>query len=209
MVCYRLSIKRGVVGDQDDMSWAKIAAVALTALLLAGPASAQSTGLGGQNFVQAVRDRDGNKAMELLQSRGPTVLNARDEKGETGLIVAISRRDDDWAMFILAKGADPNVAARSSGDTPLIAAARVGYAAAASELIALKAKVDAINRMGETALIVAVQQRHVSIVRLLIAAGADPDKADTAAGFSARDYARRDTRSRAILKLIEAAKPKA
>ena len=63
--------------------------------------------------------------------------------------------------------------------------------------------------MGETALIVAVQQRQVPIVKLLLAAGADPDQADSAAGYSARDYAKRDNRSREILKLIEAKKPKA
>jgi ankyrin repeat protein len=63
--------------------------------------------------------------------------------------------------------------------------------------------------MGETALIVAVQQRHTEIVKLLLAAGADPDRSDSAAGYSARDYAKRDTRSRDMLKLIEAKKPKA
>ena len=63
--------------------------------------------------------------------------------------------------------------------------------------------------MGETALIVAVQQRQLPMVRTLLAAGANPDKADSAAGLSARDYAARDTRSRDILQAIEAKKPKA
>ena len=53
--------------------------------------------------------------------------------------------------------------------------------------------------MGETALIVAVQQRQPPVVKLLLEAGANPDKADHAAGYSARDYAKRDTRSREIL----------
>jgi hypothetical protein len=42
----------------------------------------------------------------------------------------------------------------------------------------------------------------------LLAAGANPDKTDNAAGYSARDYAARDNRSRDIFKLIEAKKPK-
>jgi uncharacterized protein len=46
------------------------------------------------------------------------------------------------------------------------------------------------------------------LVRLLLAAGANPDKTDNAAGLSARDYAARDTRSRDILQAIEAKKPK-
>ena len=76
-------------------------------------------------------------------------------------------------------------------------------------LIALGAKVDAANRMGETPLIIAVQQRELPIARLLLDAGANPDKSDAAAGYSARDYATRDPRARDILKLIEDKKPKA
>jgi ankyrin repeat protein len=156
-------------------------------------------------FVEAVRKRDGDKAMELLRSRGRTVVNARDDKGETPLIVAVSRRDDSWTGFLLQQGADPNMAARN-GDTPLIAAARVGYIPGTATLLKLSAKVDAANRLGETALIIAVQQRHAAIVKLLIEAGADPDRADAAAGLSARDYAKRDARSRELLALIEGTK---
>jgi len=195
------------------MNWVKraapiLAVLILAALLLAAPAGAQSGGFDGEKFVEAVRDRNGAAAMELLKSRGPTVMGARDGKGETALIVAISRRDDEWTGFLLNQGADPNFAARN-GDTPLIAAARVGFREAAEWLIDFGAKIDLDNRMGETPLIVAVQQRQVPIVRLLLAAGANPDRTDSAAGLSARDYAKRDTRTRDILKLIEARKPKA
>jgi hypothetical protein len=41
---------------------------------------------------------------------------------------------------------------------------------------------------------------------LLLAKGADPDRKDAAAGYSARDYAKRDTRSRDILGAIESAR---
>ena len=44
------------------------------------------------------------------------------------------------------------------------------------------------------------------MVELLLEAGANPDKADHSAGYSARDYAKRDTRSRELLKLIETVK---
>ena len=188
------------------MNWVKSSLLGVAIALLASPAAAQM-GSGADDFVAAVRDRDGSKAMELLRSRGTLALNSRDSKGETGLIVAVSRRDDDWTGFLLHQGADPNRPA-SNGDTPLIAASRVGYLAGAADLVRMKAKIDAENRMGETALIVAVQGRHVPIVKLLLAAGANPDKADSAAGLSARDYATRDTRTREILKLIEEAKPK-
>lgn len=204
MVCYRPPIKVGVEEVMVRKQWV-LAAIAVG--VMTAPAAAQ-TGYGyeGGKFVGAVRDRDGSKALELLEARGPTILNARDEKGETALIVAISARDDVWSLFLLQQGADPNLAARN-GDTPLIAAARIGFLEAAGQLLRRKVKVDAANRMGETALIIAVQQRQARMVKLLLDAGANPDKADSAAGYSARDYARRDTRSREILKLIEAKSP--
>ena len=76
-------------------------------------------------------------------------------------------------------------------------------------LLSLGARADAPNRMGETPLIIAVQQRQPRIVRVLLDAGANPDKTDAAAGYSAREYAERDTRGRQILQMIEAKKPKA
>ena len=184
------------------MNWVKLAAPLLAMLLMAAPAAAQTMSSG--DFVSAVRDRDGGKAMEMLQSRGNQIINLRNDRGETALIVAIQHRDDTWTGFLLNQGADPNLAARD-GETPLIAAARIGYMGALADLIRLRAKVDAANRRGETALIVAVQNRHRDVVKVLLALGADPDKADSAAGYSARDYAKRDTRNRDIIKLIEAA----
>ena len=177
-------------------------AVAVTA----APAAAQVSGTDSFQFVSAVRARDGGKAIELLRSR-PIVVNMRADSGETPLIIAIARRDIDWTGFLLQNGADANLAARN-GDTPLIVAARSGFDEAVDILLSLRAKVDAANRMGETALIVAVQQRDTDIVKALLAAGADPDRTDSAAGYSARDYARRDNRARDILALIEASKTK-
>lgn len=160
-------------------------------------------------FLTAVRARDGNKATELLNAR-PSIVNSRNIKGETALNIAIARSDDLWMKFLIGKGANVNLAA-SNGDTPLITAARVGYTDAVDLLLQLGAKVDATNKMGETPLILAVQQRQLDAVKLLLAKGANPDKKDAAAGYSARDYAKRDTRNPEILAAIEGAagnKPK-
>jgi ankyrin repeat protein len=46
------------------------------------------------------------------------------------------------------------------------------------------------------------------MVKALLEAGADPDHSDNVAGYSARDYARRDARARDVLKLIEDLRPK-
>jgi uncharacterized protein len=180
--------------------------ILLVALATAGaPVHAQIANA-GRDFVEAIRTRDGDKATQVLQAH-PNMIDAKDDKGNTGLIIAIQRRDEDYTAFLLNKGADPNVAG-AGGDTPLISASRIGFQQAVEWLLGEGAKVDAANRMGETALIAAVQQRQVPIVRILLAAGANPDKTDAAAGYSAREYAARDNRAREILRMIEAKKPK-
>lgn len=176
--------------------------------VLGAPAFAQSiSNSPGYDFTEAVKKSDGDKATQLLQSHPRTFVDTKDGDGNTGLIIAINRGDEQWTGFLLNKGADPNLAGRG-GDTPLIAATRVGFGNAIEWLLGLGAKVDASNRMGETPLIIAVQQREMPIVRLLLNSGADPDRADHAAGYSARDYAARDPRARDILKLIEDKKPR-
>ena len=184
----------------------------LTRLLLAAiaaavtvPASAQGGAYDGEMFVKAIRDGNGAEALKLLQEKR-TLVNARDLNGKTALITAIENRDSDWAGYLLQQGADPNMAL-SNGDTPLITAARLGEQDVAEWLISVGARVDDANRMGETPLIIAVQRRQLPIVRVLLTAGADPDKSDSAAGYSARDYAKRDNRTPELLRAIEAKKP--
>ena len=175
--------------------------------LFASPAIAQYYGTDGDQFVAAVEKRDGNKATELLAGH-PTIIDSKNSKGDTGLIIAIRDADDDWAGFLLNKGADPN-AHGANGDTPLIAAAKSGFDQAVGWLLGMGADVDETNRAGETSLIIAVQQRNARMVKALLEAGADPDRTDNVAGYSARDYADRDPRARDIQKLINDKKPKA
>jgi ankyrin repeat protein len=184
----------------------RIALVIGAFALFATPALAQFEGPDSSQFLDAVQKRDGDKATQLLTDH-PTVINSRDSKGDTGLIIAIRGEDHDWTAFLLNKGADPN-APGAGGDTPLIAAARANFGDAVGWLLGQGAKVDGTNKSGETALIVAVQLRQARMVKDLLDAGANPDRTDAAAGYSARDYAQRDPRARDILKLIEAKKPK-
>ena len=189
------------------MNYLKFAVIGLSLTVVAAPALSQSGGFDGIQFVDAVKKKDGAKVMEFIQKNGSGIVDAKDANGNTALIVAITDRSEDYTAFLLNKGADPNLPGKG-GDTPLIAAARVGYEDAAEWLLGQGARVDGANRMGETPLIIAVQQRQVSLVRVLLQAGANPDKTDNAAGLSARDYAARDSRSRDIQQAIEAKKPK-
>jgi ankyrin repeat protein len=190
------------------MNRLKFAVIAVCISAIAAPAYSQLGGYDGVEFVEAVKKSDGSKVMELINKDGAGIVNAKDGSGNTALIFAIGDRNEDYTAFLLNQGADPNLPGKD-GDTPLIAAARIGYEQAAEWLIGQGAKVDAANRMGETPLIIAVQTRQLPLVKLLLTAGANPDKTDHAAGLSAREYAARDTRARDIQQVIEARKPKA
>lgn len=181
--------------------------VTLAGGLGAAPLGAQGIGgNNGENFLTAVREIDGNKATELLEANGSTVLSYRGAKGETALNVVAQRRDSTWLGFLIGRGADPNVG-DDRGETPLLIASRLGWNDGVGLLLSHGALVDRANRLGETALMVAVQVRQAATVRVLLESGANPDKRDTAAGYSARDYAKRDNRSVEMTKLIESVKP--
>ncbi|GAA3998770.1 hypothetical protein GCM10022211_05670 [Sphingomonas humi] len=171
---------------------------------LAVPTAAQVASP-GYTFLQAVRERDGTKATDLLQQPGSRVVNYRDDKGDSALHIVTSRRDITWLRFLMGQGADINVS-NNSGDTPLLIASRTGFAEGAQALLARGAQVDKPNRLGETPLIIAVQQRNLELVKLLAERGANPDRTDNATGRSARDYAKMDTRAAEILRIIDQAK---
>jgi ankyrin repeat protein len=157
------------------------------ALLSALPAGAQLYS-DGYKFLKAVKDKDGTVVNELLSTPGSTVINARDlSTGETGLHYATQRRDVTWIRFLTGRGANPNIRDKS-GVTPLMIATRLGFNEGVEALIAGGASVDVATSSGETPLISAVHRRDPGLMRLLLQAGADPDRNDNS-GRSARYYA--------------------
>lgn len=141
----------------------------------------------GYQFLEAVKDRDGDKVTEMLNKPGTTIVNTRDiTSGDTGLHVVVQRSDVLWLRFLLQRGADPNIRNRK-GLTPLQLATTLGFADGVEALVKGGADVNVSDQTGETPLIAAVHQRNVPLVRLLLAQGADPDHYDNS-GRSARDY---------------------
>ncbi len=139
-----------------------------------------------------------------VASPGSHVLVNTEEPstGDTALHMVAQDRDLTWLSFLIGKGGQVD-SRNNSGQTPLLVAANLGWVEGADLLLSQKASVNLANDRGETPLILAVQRRNLPMVRLLLSKGADPKRTDNVAGYSALDYAKRDNRSDAILKLLE------
>lgn len=170
------------------------------ATLGAAPAAAQFSD--SYNFIKAVKDRDVNKAIELADKPGTTVVNIRDtDTGDAGIHIVTRRGDLGWLGLLYQKGANLNLKDRE-GNTPLILATISRWGEGVTTLIRLKAQVNAQNRLGETAVLKAVQARDLTLVKSLIEGGANPDIADNS-GISARAAADNDPRAAAIAKYLK------
>ena len=184
-----------------------LVAVALTMAIAASPAGAQLMSA-SYRFLEAVRDRDGAEVEELLTANARIVNTREATSGKTALHIVIERQDATWLRFLLQRGADANAADRT-GLTPLLSAAQVGFTEGVATLLDRGARVNATNASGETALHIAVQRRDITMVRALMAAGANPDQTDNVTGRSARDYATEDRRGAAVLAALDARAPRA
>lgn len=165
---------------------ARAAIASAIAFALAVPAAAQFQSEGYQ-FLEAVKDREGDAATEMLNKPGTQIVNTRDiTSGDTGLHIVIARSDAVWTRFLLQRGADPNIR-NKRGVTPLQLATSLGFTDGVEALIKGGANVNVADQTGETPLIAAVHARNAALVRLLLAKGADPDRNDNS-GRSARNY---------------------
>jgi ankyrin repeat protein len=183
----------------------KSAWLAAACLALAAPAVAQFSD--SYDFIQGVKDRDGEKVMPLIDKPGAPVLNTRDHTtGDSATHIVVKRHDTQWLAFLLSRGA-PIDAKNKDGTTPLMIAAQTGDTDSAKMLLEAGAKPNIVNGSGETSLIMAVHHRDTAMVRLLIAAGADPKQRDTIAGKSAEDYAKEDSRGTSVARMLADAKP--
>ncbi|MGW8884282.1 ankyrin repeat domain-containing protein [Streptomyces sp. NPDC055749] len=118
-------------------------------------------------------------------------MTDRDRLGRTAVHHAAVDGDVDGLRVLLAEGADPG-AADADGWTPLHFAAQARAPLAIGILLAAGAAVDAADRHGNTPLWRAVfcSQGEGTVIRLLMEAGADPDRVN-AHGASPRTLAGR------------------
>ena len=162
--------------------------VVLLAAVLIAPAPAQAQFSKSYKFLEAVRKKDGAVVQDALDEPGSQIVNTRDStSGETALHIVTTRRDLTWMSFLIAKGANVNIH-DGHGITPLQLAVTLGFAEGVELLVSQRARIDEPNSEGETPLISAVHRRDTGLMRVLLKAGADPDRADNS-GRSARDYA--------------------
>ncbi len=173
-----------------------------TVLLLAPSALPAQRMSDSYEFLKAVRGGDGTKVTEFLDRPGTTVINTKDSgTGETALHIVAKRSDTTYIRYLIGKGANVN-AQDGRGNSALMIAVEANCGDCIDILVRQKANVNLGNSSGETPLIRAVQLRNLDLSRKLLTAGANPDQADVLAGMSARDYAKRDSRSPALIKLL-------
>ena len=122
------------------------------------------------------------EAIRLLAAAGAD-LNAFEYQRYDPVTIAAVANDEETLALLLRLGASARNITSPYDGTALIAAAHLGHVGVVRQLIAAGAPLDHINNLHWTALIEAVVlgdggRNHTEIVRLLMAAGANPALGD-------------------------------
>jgi len=149
--------------------------------LLAQGASVKTRDARGRTALLAATQGNRVEAARLLIEAGADV-NAQDDIRDSAFLLAGARGYLDILRMTLKAGADLKSTNRYGG-TALIPACHYGHVATVRELLTTKIDVDHVNNLGWTALLEAVilgdgGAAHTEIVRLLVAAKANPNIAD-------------------------------
>ena len=143
----------------------------------------------GQHGLYLAMREPSLKAAQVLIDWPKTDVNLLNAKGESPLMLAILKGQQDMAEKLIKKGADVN----KTGWTPLHYAATSGQLAIISELLENHAYIDAESPNGTTPLMMAARYGTLAAVKLLLDEGADPQLKNQQ-GLNALDFAQRGTR---------------
>lgn len=114
---------------------------------------------------------------ERIQADGNTVEPALARGKTASLLDAVRRQDGEAVKRLLDGGINPNTP-DYWGDSPLMAAVRLGNIDLTQRLLDAGADTEAVWR-GYTPLGLAASQGNAALARLLVRAGANPDRANT------------------------------
>ncbi len=172
-----------VTGDRDQalIRAAEGNDVALVRQLVADGADLRARDGRGRTALMAATYQNHVESAGLLIKAGADV-NAQDAMQNSPLLLAGASGYLEILKLTLAAGPDFTVYNRFGG-TALIPACERGYVEVVRELLKTTINVNHVNRLGWTALLEAILlsdggTTHQDIVRLLLAAGADPNLAD-------------------------------
>ena len=129
------------------------------------------------DLFKAIEHKDQVKARKLLDAF-PTMLELRNYKGATGLILAAVEGDPEMVRLFLDKGAKVQAKCNQylySGQTALHLAAGMGYLRVVQVLLEHDAEVNATDVNDETPLHEAAVQGRNEMVSLLLRYGAQID----------------------------------
>jgi ankyrin repeat protein len=170
------SVRRSA-GADGYAGWPDIAVAAtrtdpaLLAALIGRGADVNATVPGGVPVLQvAVRARS-PRAVEALLVAGADVART-DGHGDSALTLAARSADEPILRLLLAHGA------RDDSGAALLAAVQGGRQGAVQVLLAARARPDAADRQGRTALMFAASQADGGMARALLEAGAAVNSAD-------------------------------
>jgi Carboxypeptidase regulatory-like domain/Ankyrin repeats (3 copies)/Ankyrin repeat len=145
--------------------------------------------------------RNGNREMVQVLLWAKVDVNARDEDGQTVLMMLSEKVTSEIVWDLINAGAKVNHRDKD-GDTALLSAAEINNVDALKALLDAGAKVNTANNDGETALMKTASNGFVNNVRALILAGADVNARDKE-GKTALMYANSNNEP-AVARLLKA-----
>ncbi|KAE8356052.1 nucleoside phosphorylase domain-containing protein [Aspergillus coremiiformis] len=144
----------------------------------------------GKRILQAAREGKMPLVKIFLEKGGDPSTRDR-EWNVTALHFTAQAGHHGGTHLLLKAGADPNVPARFTRNTPLFEAASHGHTLVIRSLLQYKADVMRYGRMKRTPLHAAAAGGHFECVRVLVDNGADPDCED-GDGYTPLDLAERE-----------------